>query len=306
MRRILQVEPSTGDPYPVYCGSDLSQVWQPRWRRAVLIADRNTDRLFGDVIRKALPPGSLTQVVSAGESSKSRNVKARIEDEMLAAGIDRDGCIVALGGGVVLDLAGFVAATYLRGIDHVMVATSLLAQVDAAIGGKTAVNVPQGKNLIGVFHHPRAVLLHLEALAQLPDVELRNGLAELIKHAVIGDADLFASLEQWVAQAAGLGPPPIECIERSVRFKAAVVAEDGLDRGINPSVWMEIGAAGNTDLFRNPNIVESVLHGAVHDAVLVVSRQVPLPDYTRCIAAFLEHLRQDDKVGIQAIPGILR
>lgn len=110
MRPILRVEPSAGAPYPVYLGDDLSSVWQQDWQRAVLIADRTTDRLFGERVRQELPAGSLTQVVSTGESSKSRAVKARIEDEMLAAGIDRQACIVALGGGVVLDLAGLVAA----------------------------------------------------------------------------------------------------------------------------------------------------------------------------------------------------
>ena len=160
MRRIARVEPSCEAPYPVYLGRDLSEVWQPEWRRAVLIADQNTDRLFGEAVRKALPAGSLCQVVAPGEASKSRDTKAQIEDAMLAAGIDRSACVVALGGGVVLDLAGFVAATYLRGIDHVNLATTLLAQVDAAIGGKTAINTDQGKNLIGAFHHPRAVLLH--------------------------------------------------------------------------------------------------------------------------------------------------
>ncbi|MBW2458514.1 MAG: 3-dehydroquinate synthase [Deltaproteobacteria bacterium] len=230
MRPILRVEPSVGDAYPVYLGDDLSSVWQRNWQRAVLIADRTTDRLFGETIRQALPAGSLTQVVSVGESSKSRAVKARIEDAMLAAGVDRHACVVALGGGVVLDLAGLVAATYLRGIDHVNVATTLLAQVDGAIGGKTAVNTRHGKNLIGAFHHPRAVLLHGDALNHLPDLELRNGLAELIKHAVIGDEDLFASLERWAAQTDGLRPPD-DIIAQSVAFKAAVVAEDARDQG---------------------------------------------------------------------------
>ncbi len=230
MRRILQVEPSSGAPYPVYLGHDLSQVWQPKWRRAVLIADGNTDRLFGEAVRKALPEGSLSQVVIPGEASKSRETKAQIEDAMLAARIDRSACIVALGGGVVVDLAGFIAATYLRGIDHVNVATTLLAQVDAAIGGKTAINTGHGKNLIGAFHHPRAVLLHTGGLAQLPDVELRNGLAEVVKHAMIADGELFDTLETWAAHTDGLRPPD-EIIARCVAIKAQVVADDDRDRG---------------------------------------------------------------------------
>jgi 3-dehydroquinate synthase len=230
MGRILIVEPSSAAPYPVWLGHDLSPLWQPQWRRAVLIADDHTHRLFGEAVRNALPADSLCQVVTPGEASKTRGSKAQIEDAMLAAGIDRHACIVALGGGVVLDLAGFVAATYMRGIDHINLATTLLAQVDAAIGGKTAINTDHGKNLIGAFHHPRAVLLHTAALAHLPAVELRNGLAEVIKQAAIADGALFDSLELWAARADGLRPPD-EIITRCVAIKAAVVAADTGDLG---------------------------------------------------------------------------
>jgi len=236
MRQILEVITPSGDRYPVLCGADpaaaVAELWLPRWRRVVLIADDNTHRLFGETIAAALTAKAelLTQVVPPGEGSKSRQTKARIEDAMLEAGIDRSSCIVGLGGGVVLDLAGFVAATYMRGIDHVNIATTLLAQVDAAVGGKTAINTAHGKNLVGAFHHPRAVLLDTNALDHLADVELQSGLAETIKHAVLADADLFATIERWAEQSDSLRPPD-EVIARCVEIKAAVVADDDRDRG---------------------------------------------------------------------------
>lgn len=173
------------------------------------------------VLRFRFPPG---------EKSKSRETKARIEDAMLAAGVDRGACIVAVGGGIALDVAGFIAATYMRGIAHINVATSLLAQVDAAIGGKTAINTAHGKNLIGAIHHPRAVLLDTDALASLPDVELQCGLAEAIKHAMLSDEKLFAQLEAWSTARDDLRPPS-DMLERCVAIKAEVVAADDRDRG---------------------------------------------------------------------------
>src|SRR5690606_11970545 len=147
-----------------------------------------------EIVRVSFPPG---------ESHKTRETKAAVEDALFEAGLDRASVIVAVGGGVVLDLAGFVAATFMRGIDHVAVATTLLAQVDAAIGGKTGVDTPFGKNLVGAFHHPRAVLLHPGALSSLPLEERRNGLAEVVKHAVLRDATLFSTLERWAASDDG-------------------------------------------------------------------------------------------------------
>jgi 3-dehydroquinate synthase len=214
-------------------GSDPRNVWDPAWRQAVLIADSNTDRLFGARVAAQLAERAkvLRMTIPAGESGKSREQKGRVEDAMIAAGIDRSACVVALGGGVVLDLAGFVAATYMRGIAHINIATTLLAQVDAAIGGKTAINTPAGKNLIGAFHQPRAVLLDGEALASLGDHELRNGLAEAIKHAVLFDRTLFETIEAWAASRVSLRPAR-EVVARCVAIKADVVARDERDGGV--------------------------------------------------------------------------
>lgn len=232
MDRIAMVRPRFADAYPVTCGGGvaaaLAAMW--RWPRAVLIADHNTDRLFADSIEQALAEyNPLRLRFEPGEDNKIRATKQELEDAMLAAGIDRRACVVAIGGGIALDVAGFVAATYMRGIDHVNVATTLLAQVDAAVGGKTGVNTPEGKNLVGAFHQPKAVFIDTDALRHLGDEEMRNGLAEAIKHAVLKDAHLFSQIEAWAGNDLRL-PDPL--IARCVVIKAEVVAADEHDKGM--------------------------------------------------------------------------
>ena len=199
----LAVRAADGSPRPLLLGSGaldaLPRVWRPAWHAAALVADRNVMRLYGAralrILRRCTPH-VLSCPFPAGETHKTRALKAAIEDRLLAAGLGRDTCLVALGGGVTLDLAGFVAATYLRGIPHVLVPTTLLAQVDAAFGGKTGINAPAGKNLVGAFHFPEAVLVDPQLLRTLPEAEWLGGLAEVVKHAVVGDPALFRLLER--------------------------------------------------------------------------------------------------------------
>lgn len=236
MRHLLDVTPAGAEPYPVFCGTEpaaaLASVWRHEWRQAVIIGDETTSSLFGDALER-----TLTQIncevhrltFPPGEAHKSRATKEALEDAMFAARIDRDACVVAVGGGVTLDLAGFVAATYHRGIAHVNVATTLLAQVDAAIGGKTGVDCAHGKNLVGAFHHPRAVMLDIGALSSLPDRERRNGLAEAVKHAILFDSQLLATFEAWDAST---GLPTEDVIGRCASLKASVIAKDSTDKGI--------------------------------------------------------------------------
>jgi 3-dehydroquinate synthase len=215
----------------VGCGAwaELVATWAPSWRQAAIIGDDQVIRAFGERIAATLT--SLVDQVEvlpfpAGEQHKSRRTKAELEDRLLDAGFSRQTCIVGLGGGVSLDLAGFVAATYLRGVPSLYLPTSLLAQVDGAIGGKTAVNTDRGKNLIGAFHQPAAVLIDPEALPSVPPAEWPNGLAELCKHGMVADADLFEWLEQHVDEIARptvLDPFPLE---RSAAIKGAIVSAD--------------------------------------------------------------------------------
>jgi 3-dehydroquinate synthase len=170
--------------------------------------------------------------VRDGEQSKCLAEVGRLYEGMVEAGVDRGGCVFALGGGVVGDLAGFAAATYLRGVELVHLPTSLLAQVDSSIGGKTAVDLPQGKNLVGAFHQPRMVVCDVAALRTLPEAELRCGLAEIIKHACCFDATMFEQLRAHHEQVMALDGPTLEyLVARNCQIKAEVVAQDPLDKG---------------------------------------------------------------------------
>ena len=169
---------------------------------------------------------------AAGESSKSRESWAKLTDALLGEGFGRDSAIVSLGGGVTGDLAGFVAATYLRGIPWLQVPTTLLAMLDASVGGKTGVDTPAGKNLVGAFHQPVAVVMDPDVLGSLPLEDLRNGLAEAVKHAAILDADHFAWLGASVADILAREPVTIESLlRRNVGIKASVVQADEREGG---------------------------------------------------------------------------
>mmetsp|Transcript_72009 Transcript_72009/g.119898 ORF Transcript_72009/g.119898 Transcript_72009/m.119898 type:complete len:410 (-) Transcript_72009:171-1400(-) len=171
--------------------------------------------------------------VPAGEGSKCREMKAKIEDAMLAARCKRDTVVVALGGGVVGDLAGFCAATYMRGVPVVQIPTSVMAMVDSSVGGKTAINVPAGKNLVGAFHQPRFVFADMELLKSLSPREIAEGLAESVKMGCIRDSELFDLMEQQPEGILSLQSPWIErVIFLSVAHKAMVVSIDPHEHGL--------------------------------------------------------------------------
>jgi len=205
-------------------------------QRCAVITDTNVARHFAKAAVKSLAASGFKPVlitVPAGEKSKRLAVVEKCYDQLAAHRLERKSFIVALGGGVVGDLAGFVAATYLRGIPFVQVPTSLLAQVDSSVGGKTGVNLTAGKNLVGAFYQPRLVLCDLDTLAKLPRREYVSGLAEVVKYGVIYDAVLFAQLERSLPKllqrdAATLAAVVARCCE----IKAAVVGEDETESGL--------------------------------------------------------------------------
>ena len=202
-------------------------------RQVLIVTDENVAPLYLERFSMPLADRELASLIlPAGESNKTLSQAARIIDVLVSRGMRRDACIVALGGGVVGDLAGFAASCYLRGIAWVQVPTTLLAQVDASVGGKTGVNHPEGKNLIGSFHQPRAVLADTETLDTLADREYRAGLAEVIKYGVGLDTGFFTWLEANMADLAMRDPEALEyAISECCRLKAAVVAEDEHDHG---------------------------------------------------------------------------
>jgi 3-dehydroquinate synthase len=205
--------------------------------RYVVVTDDRVGPLYAPRVVASFGTTESIDVLTMphGEAAKTRATWARLTDELLALGCGRDTTIIALGGGVVGDLAGFVAATYMRGIPVLQVPTTLLAMIDAAIGGKTAVDTPAGKNLVGAFHPPAAVVVDPSVLHSLPPRQLRAGIAEAIKHGVIADAAYFARTE---ADLPRLLPPAnadsaamSALIAGSIAIKSAVVAEDAHELG---------------------------------------------------------------------------
>lgn len=176
-------------------------------------------------------------IVPDGEASKALETYGRVCEEMAAAGVDRGGCVFALGGGVIGDLAGFAAATYMRGIELVHLPTTLLAQVDSSIGGKTAVDLSAGKNLVGAFHQPRAVITDVATLASLPTADFRSGLGEAIKHACCFDEDLFEFMQVRRKDILSLRPAVLEyMVARNCQIKAGIVEQDPHEKGVRAAL----------------------------------------------------------------------
>jgi|APFre7841882724_1041349.scaffolds.fasta_scaffold51302_2 3-dehydroquinate synthase len=195
--------------------------------RAVVITDTNLLRLH----REAFPPLPVLSI-GCGESVKTLETVKSLYETLADLSVDRSTFILGVGGGVVCDVTGFVASTYLRGLRFGFVATTLLAQVDASVGGKNGVNLEGYKNLVGCFNQPEFVLCDLHLLDTLPESEVANGMAEIVKHALIADAGLFAFLEARAAEALALDPATIEkLIGDSVAIKAGVVARDEREAG---------------------------------------------------------------------------
>jgi 3-dehydroquinate synthase len=201
-----------------------------RAHRWVVISDENVAGLYGAALADRLAgPGAspLLLAFPAGEAQKNRQTWSRLTDALLDSGCGRDTAIVAVGGGVTGDLAGFVAATFLRGVPVVQVPTSLVAMIDSAVGGKTGVDTPAGKNLVGAFHPPRLVVVDPETVRTLPRAERAQGLVEAVKHGAILDAGYFADLERDLWRLLEGDPVPTEgAVVRSIELKASVVGRD--------------------------------------------------------------------------------
>jgi 3-dehydroquinate synthase len=201
-----------------------------RARRCAIISDTNVAPLLGDRIKRSLESANFQPTlitIPAGEKSKTLDQAGAICDQMIAAGLDRQSFVIGVGGGMIGDIAGFVAAIYHRGIPHVQVPTTLLAMVDSSIGGKTGVNTSDGKNLVGAFHHPSLVIDDVEILKTLPPREFNQGFAEVIKHAVVADAEMFWALKNMQAN----DPLALQSlIKRNVEIKSKIVAKDERDQ----------------------------------------------------------------------------
>ncbi len=231
-----------GQSYPVFLMDKPAEILaglitqQQKSATLALICDENTAELFGlryeaDFIKAGFTVVALT--VAAGESTKSWDVAGQLISVLSTSAIERGDCIVTLGGGMISDLGGFVATVYERGVDLYLMPTTLLALVDAAVGGKVAVNRDEAKNLAGAFKQPRAIAADLGVLASLPDVEYRSGMAELVKTAVLSGEDFLAYLEEHVAELLARDAAVLrEAVVRALCFKAQIAAEDPYDLGL--------------------------------------------------------------------------
>jgi 3-dehydroquinate synthase len=262
-----------------------------------IISDDNVAPLFADRVNQSLASSGFRPVlitVPAGEKSKTLAQAGLICDRMIAAGLDRQSFIVGVGGGMIGDISGFVAAIYHRGIPHIQIPTTLLAMVDSSIGGKTGVDTRAGKNLIGAFHQPSLVIDDLDVLKTLPRREFNQGFAEIIKHAVIGDAKMFRRLESWKASDASTLK---RLIRRNIEIKSRIAATDERDRtgerallNFGHTVGHAIERAGNYSKFLHGeavslgimaacsiSVAKAGLPPAQRDAIVTLLKRFGLP-----------------------------
>jgi 3-dehydroquinate synthase len=261
-------------------------------KTGAIVTDNNIAPLFaGRVSRSLASAGFKPRLITipAGEKSKTLKQAGAICEQMIAAGLDRKSFVIGLGGGVIGDISGFVAAIYHRGIPHVQIPTTLLAMVDSSIGGKTGVNTTDGKNLIGVFHHPALVIDDLDVLKTLPRREFNQGFAEIIKHAIIADAKMFKGLRSWEASKA-LALQSL--IKRNIKIKSAIVAKDERDLtgerallNFGHTVGHAIERAGNYRKFLHG---EALSLGMVAACTISIKRAGLPPDQRDAVVDVLE------------------
>lgn len=277
--------------YPIYVGAGVLKELNAALAlhsasgRAIIITDQNVASHYGDAVSDALSDANRDcelLIVPAGEQSKSADGAASLYDRMFDLSVERSDTIVALGGGVVGDLAGFVAATFKRGVNYVQIPTSLLAMVDSSIGGKTAINHPRGKNMIGVFYQPKMVFADTATLKTLPARELGCGLAETVKHAIIRDGEFFEYLETNTKKILALDEQlMVDLVVRNCRIKADVVSADERESGLRGilNFGHTVGHTFETVLSGDRyHHGEAVALGMVAEARLAVARKMLAPE----------------------------
>jgi len=276
--------------------ADLPQLLReacPAVRYAV-ISDSHVAKLYGAGLVARLHDATLPADLfefPAGEWNKTRATWAALSDRMLAAELGRDCAVLALGGGVVGDVAGFVAATYLRGVPYVQLPTTLLAMIDSSIGGKTGVDVPRGKNLLGAFHQPRLVVADLDVLDSLPPGQLAAGMAEAVKHGVIADAHYFEFLEAEASALLARDAAALErAVTRSIEIKAEVVSADEREAGrrailnFGHTVGHAVEAAARFEVLHG----EAVAIGMACEARLAENLAIAAPGTAARVRSLLE------------------
>jgi 3-dehydroquinate synthase len=297
--------------YPIQIGEDLlanspALLELASGRQVAIVTDQNVAALHEAPLRRSLEGAAatvVTVVLPGGEANKDWASLERIFDALLGARFDRNCLLVALGGGVVGDIAGFAAATYQRGVDFVQVPTTLLAQVDSSVGGKTAINHPLGKNMVGAFHQPRLVLADIGTLRTLPAREISAGLAEMIKHGAIADADHLAELERDMQALLRCDTSAMAAaIARSCEIKAEVVSGDereagrrailnfghtfghAIEAGMGYGRWLHGEAVGTgmlmaADLSHRLSMLDAAACGRLREAVAAARLPLQAPNW---------------------------
>lgn len=304
---IETIEVPVSPSYPVLLGADLdpaeavSRALRPG--ACVVLTDSNVGPLYADAVRTSLQRAGWRVLgaveVRAGEAAKGIGTYADVAGRLARLGLTRDGTVFALGGGVVGDLGGFVAATYMRGVGLVMLPTSLLSMVDSAVGGKTGLDLPEGKNLVGAFFRPRAVVADTAWLRSLPAQEVSNGLAEVVKMGLLSGGEFFEDLA-LVPEARAGDPGSLRALIRhSVRFKAAVVADDELEGGrrailnYGHTIGHALEAAAD---FALP-------HGAAISAGMVAASRLSAPRFGKDLTGLHEDLLRSAGLPLRS-PGV--
>ncbi|MGL4611185.1 MAG: 3-dehydroquinate synthase [Trueperaceae bacterium] len=270
---------NVSQPYPIYFGEHLHQFIAEKIqeKRLVLISDDVVAPLYADALANTLKQYGKTvsvHIVPNGEESKSSEMFARLLSELARENLDRKSAVLALGGGVVGDLAGFVAASYMRGIAFYQIPTNVLSMVDSSVGGKTGINLAEGKNLVGAFWQPQAVFMDIHYLRTVPGPEFRGGAVELFKHGLLADPTILDDVENAEFNPEGSAAFLQNIIGRSVKVKADIVAQDEKEQNIR--AYLNLGhtlahaleSATHHDLTHG----EAVAYGLVFDAYLAKQR----------------------------------
>lgn len=312
----------TGEPYKILIeGGLLLEVPQDLnnlklGHRYAIISDHNVAELLGEDLSRLMQEAGLPNellVFPAGEASKNIDTVVSLARQMVHKGFDRKSAVVALGGGVTGDLAGFLASIYLRGIPYIQIPTSLLAQVDSSVGGKTGVDLPEGKNLLGTFYQPRRVYIDYGVLSTLPFDHLRNGLAEVVKYGCISSPELFGFLEKNALALLHYEASALEhIIYESCRIKAEVVSKDekegGLRRILNfgHTIGHAIEAASNYKILHGFCISIGMVAAARLSEKLGVAEEKISPRLEALLREFQLPTRLPQELDSSSIKGFLR
>ena len=308
MESVLKIR-GAAQAYPALIGQGLLNRLGQRVRKylrcetCAIVSDSNVGRLFANRIKRSLRSAGFEPIlvtIPAGEKSKTLKQASAICEQMIAAGLDRKSFVVGLGGGVIGDISGFIAAIYHRGIPHIQIPTTLLAMVDSSIGGKTGVNTQDGKNLIGSVHQPSLIIDDLDVLKTLPRREFNQGFAEIIKHAIIADAKMFRQLQSWEARSPRRPLALQSLIKRNIKIKSAIVAKDERDQtgeravlNFGHTVGHAIERAGNYRKFLHG---EALSLGIVAACTISIKRAGLLPRQRDAVVDLLQRFKLPTKL----------